>query len=252
MANRDVLIIGTSAGGVEALVFLAKRFQPDFPASILVTIHLPSDFRSSLDEILSGSGPLPATFATDRQALRKGRIYIAPAGKHLIVDSDQISLGVGPCENNARPAIDPMLRSAALYCGHRSIGVVLTGTLTDGASGLWILSQCGGMTVVQDPHDAAFPEMPLTALSRARPDHVVHLANMPPLLEALVRQPAGEPKTAPEAIKYEVEIAKSGASMGTMGRIGRRSLSCPDRCGAGANSMRARPAYIYKCTARSR
>jgi two-component system, chemotaxis family, protein-glutamate methylesterase/glutaminase len=232
MSNRDILTIGTSAGGVEALVFLAKRFQPDFPASVLVTIHLPSDFRSSLDEILSRSGPLAAAFATDHEALRKGRIYIAPPGRHLLVDGDQLLLGVGPRENNARPAIDPMLRSAAVCCGHRSIGVVLTGTLSDGASGLWTLSLCGGMTVVQDPHDAAFPEMPLTAMNRTRPDHVVHLANMPVLLESLVRRPAGKPTAAPAAVKYEVDIARSGGGdMGVIDRIGRRSvLSCPN-CG---------------------
>jgi two-component system, chemotaxis family, protein-glutamate methylesterase/glutaminase len=248
LTNRDILTVGTSAGGFEALIFLAKEFRPNFPASVLITIHLPSDFPSSLDEILSRSGPLPATFATDRQALKKGRIYIAPPSRHLIVDGDQLSLGVGPRENNARPAIDPMLRSAALSCGHRSVGVVLTGTLSDGASGLGILSVCGGITVVQDPRDAAFSEMPLMALERVRPDHVVHLANMPALLENLVRQPAGKPIAAPAALKYEVEIARSGAgSMNIMDRIGRRSvLSCPDCGGVMWELDEAGPAR-YRC-----
>jgi two-component system, chemotaxis family, protein-glutamate methylesterase/glutaminase len=201
-----------------------------------------------LDGILSRSGPLPATFATDRQALKKGRMYIAPPGRHLIVDGDQLSLGVGPRENNARPAIDPMLRSAALCCGHRSVGVVLTGTLSDGASGLRILGVCGGITVVQDPRDAAFPEMPLMALERASPDHVVHLANMPALLENLVRRPAAKPKAAPATVKYEVEIARSGGgSMNTMDRIGRRSvLSCPDCGGVMWEVDEAGPAR-YRC-----
>jgi two-component system, chemotaxis family, protein-glutamate methylesterase/glutaminase len=248
LTNRDILIVGTSAGGFDALVFLAKGFQPDFPASVLITIHLPSDFPSSLDGILSRSGPLPATFAADRQALKKGRMYIAPPGRHLIVDGDQLSLGVGPRENNARPAIDPMLRSAALCCGHRSVGVVLTGTLSDGASGLRILGVCGGITVVQDPRDAAFPEMPLMALERASPDHVVHLANMPALLENLVRRPAAKPKAAPATVKYEVEIARSGGgSMNTMDRIGRRSvLSCPD-CGGVMWEVDEAGAARYRC-----
>jgi len=110
--------------------------------------------------------------------------------------------------------------------------VVLTGTLGDGASGLWTLGHLGGMTVVQDPRDAAFPEMPLTALKRARPDHIAPLEKLPTLLESLVHQPTGEPRPVPETVRYEVEIARSGReSMDDMDRIGRRSvLSCPD-CG---------------------
>jgi two-component system chemotaxis response regulator CheB len=232
MANRDVLAIGTSAGGVAALLFLAKHFPRDFPASVLVTIHLPRHGPSSLGEILSRSGPLPAAFATDNDILRKGRIYIAPPDRHLIVDDDRLSLGEGPRENSSRPAIDPMLRSAASCCGSRAIGVVLTGTLGDGASGLWAVGQCGGMTVVQDPKDAEFAEMPLTALNRAKPDHVVGLAAMPDLLGSLVHQPAGVPQPVPRSIKYEVDIARGGySSMSDMDGIGRRSvLACPD-CG---------------------
>src|SRR5215831_7030490 len=155
MASRDVIVIGTSAGGVEALLVLAKAFRPNFPATILITIHLPSHFRSSLDEILTGAGPLPASFAQHGEPAKKGRIYIAPPDRHLLIDDDQLILGMGPLENNMRPAIDAMLRSAAVSCGNRAIGVVLTGTQSDGASGLWALSRCGGMSVVQDPRDAA-------------------------------------------------------------------------------------------------
>src|SRR5262249_34579411 len=151
MANRDIVAIGTSAGGVDALLFLAKNFSAHFPAAVLVTIHLPSHFCSSLDEILTGAGPLRASFARDGDATRKGCIYIAPPGRHLLLFGDRLALGTGPRENNACPAIDPMLRSAALCCAARSIGVVLTGTLGDGASGLWALRQCGGLSVVQDP-----------------------------------------------------------------------------------------------------
>lgn len=230
MANRDIVAIGTSAGGVEALLFLARQFPPRFPAAILVTLHLPSHARSTLDVILSQAGPLPAGFGANGAALKKGRIFIAPPGRHLLVEGDRLSLGSGPIENNVRPAIDPMLRSAAVCCGPRAIGVVLTGTMGDGAAGLAALSQCGGLTVVQDPRDAAFPEMPLTALNRSPPDHVVRLADIPALLESLVHQPAGEPMPVPETIKFEVDIARGErASMSDMDRIGRRSvLACPD------------------------
>src|SRR5262245_44028252 len=111
MANRDVLAVGTSAGGVEALLLLSKKLPASFPAANLVTIHLPSHVRSSLDEILTRAGRLPAVFAAQGVPVAKGRIFIAPPGRHLLLDGDKLSLGVGPRENNARPAIDPMLRS---------------------------------------------------------------------------------------------------------------------------------------------
>jgi two-component system chemotaxis response regulator CheB len=232
MANRDILAVGTSAGGVHALTFLAKQLHPQFPASVLVTIHLASEARSALDKLLSRAGPLPAQFATDGDALKKGQIYIAPPNRHLIVDGHRLALGEGARENNARPSIDPMLRSAAVCCGARTIGVVLTGTQGDGASGLWALHRAGGISVVQDPTDAEFPEMPLTALNRIQPDHTVRLADLPALLNGLVHQPAGKPKLVPPSLKFQVEIARGEhATMDEMDGIGRRSvLACPD-CG---------------------
>ena len=251
MANRDVLPIGTSAGGVEALIFLAKRFPREFPAGVLLTIHLPSHSSSTLDELLTRVGPLPAQFAVDGEPVIKGRIYIAPPDRHLLLDGERMALGEGPRENNSRPAIDPMLRSTALCCSGRAVGVVLTGTLGDGASGLWALRQGGGIAVVQDPSDAAFSEMPMTALNRAKPDHVVKLADMPALLASLVHQPAGAARPLPHSIKYEVEIARSGSngmdSIDKMDGIGRRSvLACPD-CGGVMWEIDEEDLLRYRC-----
>lgn len=230
MANRDIVAIGTSAGGVEALLSLARHLPERFPAAVLVTIHLPSHSHSALDEILTRAGPLKASFAHDGDVLRKSHIYIAPPSRHLLVQGERVALGSGPRENNARPAIDPMFRSAALCCGSRTVGVVLTGMLGDGAAGLWSIKQAGGITVVQDPDEAAFPDMPRAALGDTVPDHVVRLADLPGLLQRLVQQPAGEPKSIPVGMKYEVEVAKGGpTAMREMDRIGRRSvLTCPD------------------------
>jgi len=230
--NRDILAIGTSADGVEALMFLAKNLPSDFPASVLLTIHLPSHSRSALDDILSNRGTLPAQFAQHGDNLLKSRIYIAPPDRHLLVEGERLSLGEGPRENNSRPAIDPKLRSAAACCAGRAVGVVLTGTLGDGASALWTIRQAGGLTVVQDPKDAAFVEMPLTALNRAKPDRIVRLKDMPALLTSLAHEPAGQTKPLPRSIQYEVEIARTGRiAMNEMDAFGRRSvLACPD-CG---------------------
>ncbi|TMJ33718.1 MAG: chemotaxis protein CheB [Alphaproteobacteria bacterium] len=230
MANRDILAIGTSAGGVDALRHLAREFPADLPASVLVVIHLSNQFPSALDAILTQAGRLTATFASDGEALQKSHIYLAPPGRHLLLEGARLSLGSGARENHARPAIDPLFRSAALCCGPRSVGVVLTGTLGDGASGLMALQQSGGITVIQDPNDAVYPEMPITALTRVKPDHVASLAGMPALLKGLLDQPQGSRVPVPERIKYEVEVAKGGrGTMQQMDRIGRRSvLACPD------------------------
>jgi len=251
MANRDVLAIGTSAGGVEALIFLAKRLPHQFPAGVLLTIHLPSHARSALDELLTRAGPLPAQFARTGDVVEKGHIYIAPPDRHLLLDGDRLSLGEGPRENNTRPSIDPMLRSAAVCCGGRAIGVVLTGTLGDGASGLWAMRQAGGITVVQDPKDAAFSEMPMAALNRAKPDHVATLGDMPALLASLVHQPAGAARPLPRSIKYEVEIARSGSNgmsnIDKLDGIGRRSvLACPD-CGGVMWEIDEEDLVRYRC-----
>jgi two-component system chemotaxis response regulator CheB len=212
MSNRDVVAIGTSAGGVEALHFLASAFPRDLPASILIVIHLSSRFRSDLDLILAKAGPLPVAFARDGEKLERSRIYIGSPERHLLVAGDRLQLGHGPRENYVRPAIDAMFRSVALCCGARAIGVILTGTLDDGACGLKALKQCGGITVVQDPDDAAFPEMPAAALRRSRPDVMLGLPAMPALLNKLVHEPAGASVPVPKEIEHEVEIAKGAAS----------------------------------------
>ncbi|MGD9738031.1 MAG: chemotaxis protein CheB [Bauldia sp.] len=229
-SNRDVIAIGASAGGVEALRKLTSELPGNLPASVLVTLHLSPQFASSLDEILTRAGPLPATFAEPKGRMERSRIYIAPPDHHLLAVEGRLELGIGPRENYTRPAIDPMFRSVAVCCGPRSIGVVLTGTMGDGASGLWAIKAAGGATVVQDPRDAAYPGMPMRALDEADPDHVTTLAALPGLLVSLSNGPAGESRQLPQRVIQEVEIARTGRSeMDTMDRIGRRSVfTCPD------------------------
>jgi two-component system, chemotaxis family, protein-glutamate methylesterase/glutaminase len=220
--------IGASAGGVEALAFLITRLPNPFPATMLITLHLSQG--SELDQILNRAANGRAAFAQNGDTLRKGHIFIAPPGHHLIANGETLLLGSGPRESHAKPAIDPMLRSVAACCGPRTVGVVLTGTLGDGASGLNAIQQCGGMTVVQDPNDAAHPEMPRAAMNESTPDHIVRLVDLPMLLTSLVHQPAGQPRPVPESIRFEVSIASGEkGSMRQMDRLGQRSiLTCPE------------------------
>jgi two-component system, chemotaxis family, protein-glutamate methylesterase/glutaminase len=231
MSRRDIVAIGASAGGIEALQHLMSKLPANFEAALLVTLHLAEDYASGLDRILTRSGSLPVRFAASGEKIEGGQVYLARSQCHLLLTRERrLEFGHGPRENSARPAIDPMFRSVALCCGASAIGVVLTGMLGDGAAGLLALKQCGGVTVVQEPSDAAFSEMPMNALQQSQPDHVVTSAALPALLKKLVQLPAGKPVPASERLRFEVEIARGRHSeMSEMDRIGRRSvLACPD------------------------
>jgi two-component system chemotaxis response regulator CheB len=184
--QRDLVVIGASAGGVDGLQQLVKGLPPEFPAAILVVLHVPSTGTSVLPQILSRHGPLDAVFATDGMACERGQIYVAPADHHLLVHDGRLRLSQGPRENGHRPAIDPLFRSAARACGPRCIGVVMSGLLDDGASGLRFIKDHGGAAVVQDPDDAMFPSMPRAALDATEVDGMASAADMPALLGRLI------------------------------------------------------------------
>ena len=157
--KRDVIVIGASAGGVEALQQIVGGLPRDFPAVILVAIHLLPGVRSELPAILSRSGPLKAFHPVQGDALAPGRIYVTPPDFHMLLEDHTIHLWKGPRENRHRPAINPLFRSAAVTFGRRVAGVILSGTMDDGSAGLWQVKRSGGLAVVQDPADALFPDM---------------------------------------------------------------------------------------------
>jgi len=230
VANHDVVAIGASAGGFQALSELAKRLPGDFPAAVLVTIHLHAEASNVLADLIDRAGPLPAAFAREGEEIAPGGIYIAPPDLHLLVEDGRVILRRGPRENGARPAVDPMFRSIALDYGSRAVGVILTGRLNDGSSGLHAIKRCGGIAVVQDPRDAEHPDMPTGALASTPVDHVVTLGDMAALLSRLVAQPAGRGATPPEDLRREVGIAaERDSDMAINERLGERSvLTCPE------------------------
>jgi two-component system chemotaxis response regulator CheB len=190
--QRDVVVVGASAGGVEALGELVSRLPPDFPAAVVIVLHLPASGRSVLPQILTRHGPLPAAFATDGEDLQPGRIYVAPPGLHVLLHDFHLQLDSGPYEHRHRPAIDPLFRSAARDGGSRVVGVVLSGLQDDGAEGLRLIHDHGGATVVQDPADAKFPGMPDAAIKLSAPDRVVKIGAMAAALCELVAPPVRE------------------------------------------------------------
>ena len=191
------MVVGASAGGLPAITGLLGGVSRDVPAAFFVVVHLARHTTSVLPEILSKVGPLPAHRARSGEAIAHGRIYIAPPDNHLLLEPGRIVLGQGPRENRFRPAVDPLFRSAARAYGPRVIGVVLSGTLGDGTDGLRVIKHAGGIAVVQDAEDAAFPGMPLKALSEVDVDYVESAARLGPLIDRLVREHVEEATTMP-------------------------------------------------------
>jgi two-component system chemotaxis response regulator CheB len=182
-----IIVIGASMGGVKALRTLAAGLPADIPAALFVVQHV-GRCGSQLPQLLSECGPLQAAHALEAEAIRAGRIYVAPPDHHLVVDPGRTRLTRGPRENWARPAIDPLFRSAARAYGPRVVGVILTGRLNDGSAGLRAVRAAGGQAIVQDPADAVAPDMPWSALRHAGADYRVPLAKIPELLDQLAHE----------------------------------------------------------------
>ena len=247
MANRDVVVVGASAGGVEALQAMAAGLPVDLPAAVLIVLHVPRMSPSALPTILSRAGPLPAKHARDGERLGHGRIYVAPPDHHLLVLDDRVRLSRGPMENSHRPAIDPLFRSAARAFGPRVIGVVLSGARDDGASGLHAIAQRGGLTVVQDPEDALHAGMPQAALAHGRVDHVVQAAKLGAVLGEAVRRTVPEPTPSEDPL-LNGEVAVADAMPVTTDTLpgSPAGFGCPT-CGGSLWEMQTTPLPRYRC-----
>ena len=198
MANFDLVVIGASAGGVGSLQRVVEHIQPDFPAAILIALHLPDGIRSMLPQILERAGNLPTGHARDGDRIEPGRIYVAPAGFHLTVTRGRMAVTRGAREHGHRPAIDPLFRSAAVAYGRRAIGVILSGSLHDGTVGLREIKRAGGLAIVQDPNDTEWPSMPLSALHHVEIDHTVPASRIGTLLQQVVTMPVRSAATMPD------------------------------------------------------
>jgi two-component system chemotaxis response regulator CheB len=182
-----MVVVGASAGGVEALTTLAGGLPADLEAAVCVVLHLPAGADSRLAHILSRAGPLPAVQARGGEELKRGRVYVAPPDRHLMVRGRHVLLGRGAHENGVRPSIDVLFRSAAVTYGRRAVAVVLSGSRDDGVAGASAVGARGGCVMVQSPDDALFPSMPSNTVSRDHPDRVLPLADLAAAVTAAVR-----------------------------------------------------------------
>jgi two-component system chemotaxis response regulator CheB len=184
---RDIVVVGGSAGSLEALRDIVGRLAADSPFAMFVVVHVMPTGLSRLPEILSRTGALPARHAEEGDRIEPGRILVAPPDWHLLLDADGAHVNRGPRENSTRPALDPLFRSAAAAFGARVCGVVLSGHLDDGSEGLHLVAAAGGLAIVQDPREARYREMPLNALRRAPAAEVLTAARIGDRLANLSR-----------------------------------------------------------------
>ena len=216
MFKRDIVVVGASAGGVPALRCLVSQLPADLDAAVFVVLHLPADYGSRLPEILQRETRLSVEFGTDKEEILPGRIYVARPDYHLLMEQGRVRITYGPKENRFRPAVDALFRSAALCYGSRVVGVVLTGALDDGSSGLYAIKARGGLAVVQHPDDAEFPSMPLNAMRTVEVDHAVPFVQIGNILSQLASGEGEQPEEKPVSRELESEV---GIAMGDNGRM---------------------------------
>ncbi len=197
MARRDLIVIGASAGGIEAVSAILAELPPDLRASILVVIHQYARGPNLLHQVLGRQSALRVVPALDGEPLVTGVVVVAGPDRHLLVEPGHYRSVLGPHENRHRPAVDPLFRTAAAAYGARVVAVILTGNLDDGAAGIAAVKRAGGTTVVQEPEDAAYPGMPTAALRAVSADHVAPLAEVAALLVRLVAEPTADTEDPP-------------------------------------------------------
>lgn len=246
---HNIIVIGTSAGGLEALDTLIARLPTDLPASIFIVQHMaPQNTGIALLHRLGKYKAFHCSLAIDKEKFLPGRIYIAPADYHLLIKKDHLLVTKGARENRYRPAIDPLFRSAAATHGPHVIAVLLSGVLDDGTAGLMAVKKCGGLTIVQDPIDAAYPEMPQSALNNVDVDYCVPISEMGDLLEKHALEPARNSKPFPNSIRIEAEIAERVLSdvKQVSGLGGQVPYNCPN-CGGVLWEMTEANVVRYRC-----
>lgn len=243
MFGHDIIAMGASAGGVEALPRLIGSLPPDLPAAVFIVLHISPQGPGYLPEIIRQSACLPVAHGVNGETIRPGRVYVAPPDRHLQVDATRVRLSRGPRENFHRPSIDALFRSAAESYGPRVTGVVLTGNLDDGTAGLHAVKSCGGTAIVQDPKDALVPAMPESALRNVKVDHCLPLVKMGAVLVRLAAT-----RNIPKGKKGVSRMKKRSLSPEAMEKeFGLpTSFVCPE-CNGPLWETKAGPSLQFRC-----
>ncbi|HEX4147839.1 MAG TPA: chemotaxis protein CheB [Pirellulales bacterium] len=231
--GQDIIVIGGSAGGLDALMTLVGALPANFGAAVFVVVHTSPRSSGMLAPILDRASPLPAVMAVDQEPIERARIYVAPPDHHLVIKPGMVRTPRGPQENGFRPAVDPLFRTAALAYGPRVAGIILSGGLNDGTYGLGVIKEQGGVAIVQDPEEAVLSSMPLSALRNVEVDHILPVAKMAPLLMRLLpaeTDDQAQSMKSNQAVKRDIAEGRADA-LETGERLGPASVyTCPE-CG---------------------
>ncbi|MET3112819.1 two-component system chemotaxis response regulator CheB [Pedobacter sp. CG_S7] len=248
--HKKVVVIGTSAGGLNALIKLISQLQDNFEAPILVVQHISADATGNvLLDSMNKKSNLKCSHAVNGTKLESGHLYLAPSDHHLMIDENEhILITKGAQENRSRPAIDPLFRSAAVVFRNDVIGILLTGYLDDGTAGMVAIKRCGGVCIVQDPQDAEYPDMPKNALNQAKIDYCLPIAEMGGLLYQLISMKSGPLKAVPNDIMIEAKIAKRVLSdLPSVNALGEQvPFNCPG-CGGVLWKVDKGSSMRYRC-----
>ena len=239
MTKPDIIVVGASAGGVQALTEFVTCLPASFNGSIFIVLHIPAYSPSSLPLILSRCNSFNAIHPKDGEEIQERTIYIAPPDHHLLMDDKKVLVKKGPKENRFRPSIDALFRSAAYSFGPRVIGIILSGVLDDGSSGMWTVKRLGGVTIVQDALEAMHPQMPVNVQEFVDVDYSLPIADMCKVIEHIQNTPVMDNKPPTEKIDnelLEIEIKIAGQynafDMGIINKGELTSFTCPECHGA--------------------
>jgi two-component system, chemotaxis family, protein-glutamate methylesterase/glutaminase len=246
---NNIIVIGASAGGFPLVKELVSKIDRSIPAALFVVIHIS---RSSQSEIiaqhLQKSSALNCSVALHGEEIKPGHLYVPPVNQHIIVTEGIIKLSNGPYENRWRPSIDVLFRTAAAAYNSKVIGIVLSGLLDDGTSGMYAVKQCGGICIVQEPHEAEFPDMPVNVMNKVDVDYRVPLNDIPYILADITAKESKKPGPVPEEIRIEAKINENMSSnMDDMEKLGEQTpFTCPD-CGGSLWTVKEGVNHRYRC-----
>ncbi|MEP6683838.1 MAG: chemotaxis protein CheB [Parafilimonas sp.] len=248
--DERIIVIGASAGGLDALKMIIKGLPPGFSAPVFIVWHMSPDIRGILPQLFNSINTIHAAHAYDKEPIKTNRIYVAPPDHHLLVEENRVRVTHGPKENRFRPAVDPLFRSAAYTFGNRVIGIILSGALDDGTAGLGSVKQYGGVAIVQNPVDAQVPSMPENAMREVEVDYTVTAGELPALLVKLLQQqpsPVNE-NMKDEKTKKEIEIAAEERALDKgVFKMGEPSVfACPE-CHGVLSAIQDVQRIRYRC-----
>jgi two-component system chemotaxis response regulator CheB len=248
MDIKNIIVIGASAGGIKAIYQLIERIPPDLPLAIFIVIHISKNSQPDIiAQQLQKKTAYTCLMAQDNEEIKSGHIYLAPTNHHLLVKKGYMRLIDGPHENRWRPSIDVLFRSAAAVYDSKVIGIILSGMLDDGTSGMSAVKRCGGTCLVQDPSEAEYIDMPVNVINNVNVDYQVPIADMGYIIDDILSKPHGPSLPIPEDVKLEAEITERMVSdVDAMSKIATPSdLTCPD-CGGRLSQINNEP-NRYRC-----